>query len=191
MRPSQRTLRVVLIVATLVASWLGMQFVHEAGHVAGAWATGREVERVVLHPLTISRTDLAHNPRPLIVVWAGPLVGVAAPVLLWLMALAIKLGEAFLLRFFAGFCLIANGLYISGGSFQGVGDCGDMLRHGASLWQLWLFGLTTVPLGFALWHRQARHFGIGEGAAPVSVRAVVSSITICCVLLATGFLLGE
>src|SRR5207244_10439690 len=75
--------QVVLICSTLLGSWLGMQAVHELGHVLGAWLTGGRVARVVLYPLTISRTDLADNPRPLVVVWAGPLVGVTIPLLLW------------------------------------------------------------------------------------------------------------
>ena len=29
------------------------------------------------------------------------------------------------------------------------------------MWQLWLFGLGTVPVGFYLWHRQGPHFGLG------------------------------
>ena len=67
-----RLLQIVLIGSTVVGSWLGMQAVHEAGHVLGAWLTGGRVARVVLHPLTISRTDLAENPWPLAVVWARP-----------------------------------------------------------------------------------------------------------------------
>src|ERR1700752_5121078 len=103
-----------------------MQAVHEFGHVLGAWLTGGRVERVVLHPLTISRTDLAENPQPLIVAWAGPLIGVAFPVVAWgLVAMARMPGKR-LLQFFAGFCLIANGLYIGVGSFNGIGDCGDL-----------------------------------------------------------------
>src|ERR1700722_12263997 len=114
-----------------------MQAVHESGHVPGTWVTGGRVARVVLNPLTISRTDVAENPRPLIVVWAGPVFGVAAPILLWAFESAARLPGAFVLRFFAGFCLLANGLYIGFGSFDGVGDCGVMLRHGSQLSQLW------------------------------------------------------
>src|SRR5437870_4599390 len=98
-----------------------MQAVHEFGHVAGAWLTGGQVARVVLHPLTISRTDLDDNPRPLLVVWAGPLCGVLLPLAAWgIVALGRCLG-GYLLRFFAGFCLIANGAYIGVGSFDGLG----------------------------------------------------------------------
>lgn len=120
--------REILIASTLLGSWLGMQAVHELGHVSGAWVTGGKVQRVVLHPLTISRTDLAENPSPLAVVWAGPLLGSLLPILLWLVAAAAKMPGNFVLQFFAGFCLIANGVYISLGSFGRIGDCGEMLR---------------------------------------------------------------
>src|SRR5262245_12677740 len=100
-----------------------MQMVHELGHILGAWLTGGRVERVVFHPMTISRTDLSDNPKPLIVVWAGPLLGVLLPMLMWGLAASMQMPGAFVLRFFAGFCLIANGAYIGGGSFGGIGDC--------------------------------------------------------------------
>src|SRR3989304_4954124 len=105
-------LRAILITATIVGSWLGMQAVHELGHVLGAWSTGGEVSRVVLHPLSISRTDVSHNRSPGVVVWAGPIVGVLLPVAAWLVAAFTRMPGAFVLRFFAGFCLTANGLYI-------------------------------------------------------------------------------
>jgi hypothetical protein len=123
--------RAVLIGSTFVTSWLGMQAVHELGHVLGAWATGAEVTRVVLRPLAISRTDVAENHSPGVVVWAGPVVGAALPLAVWFVAAWLKLPGTFLLRFFAGFCLVANGLYIGIGSFGRVGDCGGMLRSGS------------------------------------------------------------
>ena len=150
-----------IILFTLAASWFGMQAIHELGHVLAAWLTGGRVERVVLNPLTISRTDLAANPHPLIVAWSGPTLGALAPFLLW-----VAVGRAAnhgnpprssglfqFLQFFAGFCLLANGLYISLGSFDNIGDAGDLLRHGSPLWHLWLFGALTAPLGLYLWHK--------------------------------------
>ena len=180
----------VLIGSTVLGSWLGMQAVHEAGHVLGAWLTGGRVARVVLHPLTISRTDLADNPRPLVVVWAGPLVGVAFPVVLWAGAAAARLPGAFVLRFFAGFCLLANGLYIGVGSFDGVGDCGEMLRHGSALWHLWLFGAATAPIGLWLWHGQGPHFGLGPAGGRVEHGVAWGSLIVCAGLLALGFAVG-
>ena len=101
--------------ALLILSWFGMQAVHESGHVVAAWASGGRVDRVVLVPWSISRTDLAFNPLPLIVAWGGPLVGTLAPLAAWLMTRVLHLPGRFLLRFFAGFCLVANGVYIGAG----------------------------------------------------------------------------
>jgi hypothetical protein len=167
-----------------------MQVVHEAGHVLGAWLTGGRVVRVVLHPLTISRTDLAHNPEPLIVVWAGPVVGVVVPLLLWMLARWARFPGAFLLRFFSGFCLLANGLYIGVGSFEQVGDCGEMLWHGSEPWQLWLFGLLTAPVGLWLWHGEGAHFGLGSAKGRVSPGVASGTLMVCLVLLITGFVVS-
>jgi hypothetical protein len=168
----------ILWFSLAVLCWLGMMAVHECGHVIGACATGGRVERVVLHPLTISRTDLAENPHPLAVVWAGPVLGALLPLAAWLLAVAFRWSQAYLLRFFAGFCLIANGAYIACGSFERIGDCGVMLQHGASLWQLWLFGAVAVPAGFALWHRQGPQFGLG----PTSIAHDPRTSYVCLVL---------
>ncbi len=185
--PTTRLPAALLICSTLAASWLGMQAVHEAGHVLGALVTGGQVERVVLHPLSISRTDIEPNPNPLLVVWAGPVVGVLAPLLLWGVIAALGLGFAFVIRFFAGFCLIANGAYIGAGSFTQIGDCGEMLRHDSPLWTLWLFGLLTAPVGLWLWNGQGVHFGIGAQAKQVDFRLAWSVFVIAAFLGILGW----
>ncbi len=187
---STKKLSGILIPATLLAAWLGMQQIHELGHVLGAWLTGGRVERVVLHPLSFSRTDLAHNPHPLIVVWAGPVVGVLLPQIVWLAAERFKLPGAFVLRFFAGFCLLANGLYIGVGSFDKVGDCGELLRNGAHVWQLWLFGLVTAPLGLRLWHGLGPKFGLGNEPQAVSRQHVIGVAIAIIGLLVIALLIG-
>jgi hypothetical protein len=184
----KRLHQVVLIVSTLLGSWLGMQAVHEFGHVLGAWATGGKVAKVVFHPLTISRTDLAENPHPLIVVWCGPVLGVVLPLIFWALAASVSMPGAYVPRFFAGFCLIANGAYIAFGSFDRVGDCETMLRYGSALWQLWLFGLLTVPLGLWLWHRQGPRFGLGSGQGKVSAGVAYVSLVACILLFTMGLL---
>lgn len=167
-----------------------MQAVHELGHVLGAHLTGGRLARVVLHPLTISRTDLAENPRPLIVAWAGPVVGAALPLLLWLAAAAARAPGSYVPRFFAGFCLLGNGLYLGFGSFGSVGDCGDLLRHGAAAWQLWVFGAVTSPAGLWLWHRQGPHFGFGPAKGEVSATAAYATLAACAALVVLGLVVG-
>jgi hypothetical protein len=182
--------QVALIVATLVASWLGMQAVHELGHVLAARLTGGRVNNVALHPLGISRTDVAENPHPLVVAWTGPVFGATAPLVAWQLAAACRVRVAFLLRFFAGFCLVANGLYLGLGSFGRVGDCGEILRHGAAPWQLWLFGLATVPAGFVLWNGQGRHFGLVRSLQVSRAATITAGVAAAC-LIAFGLWIGR
>jgi hypothetical protein len=165
--PLRRLWQRVLLAALGPLCWLGMQAVHEFGHVLGARLSGGTVERVVLHPLTISRTDLGRNPHPQFVAWAGPAGGVLLPLVAWGLARAAGLPGTYLLRFFAGFCCLANGAYLGVGVFDRVGDAGDLLRHGTAPWELGLFGAGTAPLGLWLWHGQGPHFGLGQAAAPV------------------------
>jgi hypothetical protein len=151
-----------LLVSTLLLSWLLMQAVHEFGHMAAARASGGRAVREVLHPLAISRTDVQPNPNPLIVVWGGPLLGIMLPLIAYCLLAALHLPGGFL-RFFAGFCLIANGAYIGFGSFQRIGDCNEMLRYGSSIWTLWLFGLIVIPFGLLLWSGMESYFGFRTG----------------------------
>jgi peptidase M50B-like protein len=183
--------QIVLIVSTLALSWFGMMAVHESGHVLGAWLTGGSVAKVVLHPLTISRTDLSDNPQPLYVVWAGPLFGVLAPFIVWIIAQLGRIPIWYLLRFFAGFCLIANGAYLGVGSFDNVGDAGDLLRHGAPIWQLWIFGALCVPTGFFLWHGLGPHFGLGESQGCVSIPTAYGCLIALIVVVLMSFLGAE
>ena len=152
-RSMQRLHQFVFVVSLITLCWLAMMAVHEFGHVVGAMATGGIVERVVLHPLTISRTDVTPNPHPAIVVWLGPVLGCLIPAAIWLSIPRRYFNVRNIALFFTGFCLLANGTYIAIGSFDRVGDCGVMLRHGSPLWTLLLFGAVTIPTGLYVWHR--------------------------------------
>jgi hypothetical protein len=180
-----------VLLALLVAAvaWFWMQAIHELGHVAGAWLTGGRVETVVLHPLAISRTDVSPNPIPLVVAWAGPVFGSAAPVAIWSAMVATRLPLAWLARFFAGFCCLANGLYIGVGSFDGVGDAGDMLRRGSPIWSLWLFGFIVAPAGLALWNGLGSKFGYGPAAEsiPWQVLAGITFVLVLTIVLQVSF----
>ena len=178
--------QVLLIGTFLPLCWLGMMAVHELGHFVGAVVTGGAVERVVLHPLTISRTDVSPNPRPLPVLWAGPVLGVLLPLVLLLVARAARWEKSYLVQFFTGFCFIANGAYIGVGSFGGIGDAGDMLRHGSPIWSLWAFGLVAFPLGLYFWNGLGPHFGLGAAAGKVDHGAAYG----CCALLALTVILA-
>jgi hypothetical protein len=180
----KRLTQIVLIVTFIPFCWLAMQVIHEGGHVLTARATGGDVVKVALHPLIVSRTDLGQNPHPLAVVWGGPLLGSALPLLLFALAVLCRFPGVYLFRFFAGFCLIANGVYIGAGWLLADGaDPWVMRQKGSAVWLLVLFGLLATPLGFFLWHRQGPHFGLGEANGNVNPRAALTSAALFLTLI--------
>ena len=181
----------VLIVSTLALSWLGLMVVHELGHVSFAIASGGAVDRVVLHPLAFSRTDLARNPHPRITAWGGALVGVSVPLAAYLAVRALSWRTGYLFRFFAGFCLIGNGAYLAGGAWSGVGDAADLMRAGVPRWALSAFGAVTIPAGLALWHGQGPHFGLGEAQGRVDRKASLSTLAVLILVVTIEAVLGR
>jgi hypothetical protein len=177
---AQRFFQILLSISFVGFSWLAFMIVHEFGHALTAWATGGAV---VLHPLQISWTSFARNPHPRLVTWGGPVLGEVLPLFFLAIASVFRLPGIYLFRFFAGFCLIANGLYLFVDSFSRGGDGGTLLRSGASQWQLLLFGLVSAPIGFQFWHGLGRHFGLGRQAAEVDRRAAVVSFSLLAVTI--------
>lgn len=186
---TKRFPQIILIFTFLGFCWLAMQAVHELGHVLGALLTGADIQKVYLHPLTFSRTELvSNNPHPLIVVWLGPIVGSFLPLITFLIAKACKTPGIYLFRFFAGFCLIANGVYIAFGPDTGALDTGLMLSHGVARWQMVAFGLGAIVPGFLLWHGQGNHFGLGSSKGVVDKRAVIVSVSLFIFVIVTEVL---
>ena len=166
----KRAARWLLVSAYLPLCWLGMQVVHESGHVLAAGLSGATGIRVVLHPLEISRTDVAINPQLAFVTWCGPMVGIVLPLAGWWMLRRWCRSLAFLGQFFAGFCLVANGAYLGMSPVSAVGDAEVLVRCGTPLWLLAAFGLATVVPGFWLWNGLGADFGWGPQAKPVSMK---------------------
>ena len=97
---------------------------------------------------------------------------------------AFRAPGLYLFRFFAGFCLIADGVYIGAGRFLAQGaDPWVMTENESPRWLLVAYGLVACPLGLYLWHRQGPHFGLGEAKGNVSKKAALVSTIL---LLATA-----
>lgn len=152
-----------LTVPATLASWLAMMVVHESGHVVAAWLSGGKIEKLVLHPLEFSRTDLSVNPHPLFVAFAGAVWGSVAPVLIWRISRALGARTERLFRFFAGFCLVANGAYLATALIAPVGDAADILRHGAPTWAVALPGMAFFATGLAFWNGLSSAFVADSG----------------------------
>jgi hypothetical protein len=161
----------VLAVSTFVFSWLAMQVVHEFGHMLHAWTSGGRVGLVVLRPLEISRTDLAPNPHPQFVAWGGPVWGSLIPLVIFGLVRRRRGSRGWLARFFAGFCLIANGGYLLGGCLFPVGDVEVLLANGAPRVGLVVFGIVALASGLTLWNGMGTHFGLSRPSVPIDKRA--------------------
>jgi hypothetical protein len=181
----------LLVVSFVAFSWLGFMVVHEFGHILVGWATGASLSHVTLHPLQISWSAFAPNPHPQLVAWGGPLLGALLPLGFLAVARAFRASGIYLFRFFAGFCLVANGLYILIDAFDRGGDAGILLRERASLWQIILFGLMAAPLGFWFWHGLGPHFGLGSARGRVSPRAAFVSATLLVIVIGAELLLYQ
>jgi hypothetical protein len=183
--------QVLLIVSAFGFSWLGMQAVHELGHVIGAALTGGTVTRVTLHPFVVSETHVKLCPDPLVMKWCGPIIGVILPLLAMLAAKLLRCPGYYLFRFFAGFCLLVNGVYIGMGSFENVADAGDLMDYGAPQWTLILFGLAASSLGLYVWNGLGPHFGLAGAKGKVSKSAALLSAAIFLVIFAVEMVLGN
>ncbi|MBN2217149.1 MAG: hypothetical protein JW719_07215 [Pirellulales bacterium] len=187
MTPRDRMWQLVLIVGAIGFSWLGLQVVHEAGHVLHAYASGGTVARVVLRPTTISETLVLPNPHPRFVAWGGPVWGCAIPLVIWGVAWAAARRFAFLARFFAGSCLVANGAYLGASAFAGgpALDGQVILAHGGSMWTLLLFSFVAIAAGLRTWSGLGPRFGFGaDGGRVDREAAIVAAVLMVMLVLA-------
>ena len=142
----------MLRAATVLVWWWLMMAVHELGHVLGCCLSGATIEAVVLWPWTISETVRSGSAAPLLDTWAGPLFGAGLPVVLWWALRRRPFDLRTWVGGWAGFCLVANGVYLGVGWLDQVGDAGDLLRLGMPAYVLALSGAVLVAAGLALWH---------------------------------------
>ena len=146
-------LRFIAVLIGAYFAWLLMLALHECGHILHAWLSGGRVVKVSLPLLGFSQTIVHPNPREHFVVWGGPVWGALAPLLACAVFVCIRRRVPNVLRFFAGFCLIANGAYIGAGWVTRAGDAGDLLRLGTPVWYLIAFGIVCATSGLLLWHK--------------------------------------
>jgi len=144
------------------------------------------VARVVLSPIEFSRTDLQKNPNPLLVVWGGPLVGSILPIIISVLWRRLRWPGWYVLQFFAGLCLITNGVYLTVVSFiPNAADPCEMMRNGSPQLTLVAFGMITFPLGLFLWNRLGVHFGLGDARGKVNGRVAIAVFVMLVALVIT------
>jgi hypothetical protein len=154
-RISNPRVRLALAALLLYACWLGMLAVHELGHAMHAWNTRGSVVSMTIPWFGFSQTLTAGTSYPRYVVWGGAEWGCGIPLLACGLALLVRgrRGVPELLKFFTGFCLIANGLYLGLFWMGRNNDASDLVRMGESPLTLIAFGIVATVSGFYMWHK--------------------------------------
>jgi len=189
--PHQRFYQVILIAGLIGFSWPMMMLVHECGHMLGALGTGGHIQQLVWYPIVFSRTDVRPNPSPLVVVCAGPAFGALAPAAVALALAPARWSCLYILNFFAGFCLLSNGVYIGIGTFGHVGDAGDMLRLGMAPWVMFAFGLLTTISGLWLLNSVSQRLGFGRYPATIVPGHAWATLALTTLVYLIGYVIGN
>ena len=136
----------------LFPAWYFMQATHEVGHLLAGWfSTKHKVTGFAIPLLGFSSTTMSVYPRPAWVVWAGFVTGVLIPLAVWILARLLRCQAEGALRYFAGFCLLANGAYLGLGWVERVGDLDELMLHGTPTWVFIIMGLAMALAGRWLW----------------------------------------
>ena len=148
----RRCLPVIRLAILVSVSFCVMAFTHELGHLMGGQLGGATLQSGNLWPWRLPYTIFSPDPRPLITLWSGPLVGVLLPLIV-----ALGIGHRWL-WFIADFCLLANGVYIAAGwiSRDSYLDTIRLLDNGASPVTLIAFCATTIGFGYGRFRARVR-----------------------------------
>lgn len=121
-----------------------MTLCHEVGHIVGGACCGATLRDFELRPWRLPFSFFDPDPRPLVTLWCGPLLGVVVP-----------LGVAWLLKkrwmwFIAHFCTLANGTYLATAWFVGDQflDTTKLLRHGTHPLTIVVYCAITIGYGY-------------------------------------------
>lgn len=144
--------RVVALLGWLMLSWVVMCVTHESGHLLGGWLGGATLVAYDLAPWRLPYSIHDPDPHPQGTLWAGPLFGMVAPVLV---AMLIRRDRAW---FVADFCLLANGCYLTLGWVWGERwhDTQRLLAAGASPWLIGVTGGTATAIGYLRFRRDCQ-----------------------------------
>ena len=121
-----------------------MTVTHELGHVISGVLGGAQLESLEIRPWHLPHSSLLNDNHPLLTLWAGPILGCAAPLLV---ASIIRRPAC---TFVAWFCVVANATYLLLGYYSGDGelDSAKMIRAGARPVELLGAVTVTLPIGY-------------------------------------------
>lgn len=136
----------------LVASWIVMAFTHEMGHIVGGWCCGGTLQAADLLPWHLPYSIFEPDPKPLVTLWCGPILGVVVP-----LGLAMAIRREWM-WFVANFCVLVNGTYLAAAWISGDRylDTPQLLEHGARPVTVALYCVLTIGCGYMGFRRSCR-----------------------------------
>jgi len=152
--------KLLKITFLISVSWCVMVVSHETGHIIGGNCGGGTMIDADIRPWHLPYSIFDPDPHPLITLWSGLLLGVTFPLLLAIV------GRRHELWFVAGFCMLANGLYIGTGWVAGDRylDTTRLLDHGCSPILIALYCLLTIGFGYASFRRECLRIFAAENS---------------------------
>ncbi len=148
----------------LVISWCVMTMSHELGHIVAGRLGGGRLVQFDIAPWRLPYSFFDPDPRPLVTLWSGPILGSIGPLLL---AVLVRRSSAW---FVACFCMLANGLYLAVAPLTSDSylDTTKLLEHGASPIAIAAFCVATIVPGYLGIRRCLIEFWRNEGRTPVA-----------------------
>ena len=144
-----RTAKFALLIG---AAWCVMCVTHEGGHVVGGRLGGGELASFWPGPWPPPHSRFAPDPRPVLTLWAGPVLGCLIPLAL---AALIRRRWAW---FVADFCVLANGCYLACSWITGdrLLDAPRLLAAGVSPAWVGLFAAAAGGVGYVRFRADCR-----------------------------------
>lgn len=121
-----------------------MTTTHESGHIVGGWLSGGTLQEASLAPWGLPHSRFEPDPRPLVTLWAGPVLGVVVPIMV---ASIIRRPSAW---FVAHFCVLANGVYLALAWITGDNhlDTHRLFAAGCPAWAVAAYCVVTIGVGY-------------------------------------------
>jgi hypothetical protein len=144
--------RIIRLVCLLVVAWCVMLLSHEGGHILAGWLGGGRLQAADLRPWRLPYSFFEPDPRPLVRLWGGPLLGVLVP---YAVAAYVRRDSTW---FVAHFCALANGCYLAVAwiSPERYLDTAQLLEHGAWPAAIAVYCCATLSVGYLGFRRQCR-----------------------------------
>lgn len=143
-----RYLRLSLL---LLVGWTTMVLTHEIGHILGGWLGGGSLRDYEIRPWRLPHSFFSPDPRPLLTLWAGPVLGVVFPCMFaFVLGRVLKFSQLDWVWFVANFCLLANGVYLAAAWVSGdhLLDTSRLLQAGSPPLVIGLYIFLTCSLGY-------------------------------------------